>query len=77
MYLASPGRPNDIGLQLDKACYHCAQQVGIKGNVFTSVSSLSSIFLLLPRPSLSSSLLSLLSLFSFSLGDDTKMTHKG
>ena len=37
------------------------------------VSSLSFIFLFLPRPSLSSPLLSLLSLFSLSLGDDTKL----
>ena len=45
------------------------------GNVFI-VSSLSFLFLFLPCPSLSSFLLSLLSLFSLSLGDD-KMTHKG
>ena len=37
-----------------------------------SVSSLSFIFLFLPCPSLSYPLLSLLSLFSLSLGDDTK-----
>ena len=37
-----------------------------------SVSSLSFLFLFLPCPSLSSLLLSLLSLFSLSLGDDTK-----
>ena len=44
------------------------------GNVFiSSVSSLSFLFLFLPCPSLSSPpLLSLLSLFSLSLGDDTK-----
>ena len=37
-----------------------------------SVSSLSFLFLVLPCPTLSSLLLSLLSLFSLSLGDDTK-----
>ena len=37
-----------------------------------SVSSLAFIFLFLPHPSLSSLSLSLLSLFSLSLGDDTK-----
>ena len=37
----------------------------------SSVSSLSLILLYLPCPSLSSPLLSLLSLFSFCLGDDT------
>ena len=38
----------------------------------SSVSSLSFLFLFLPCPSLSSLLLSLLSIFSLSLGDDTK-----
>ena len=38
----------------------------------SSVSHLSFLFLFLPCPSLSSPLLSLLSLFSLSLGDDTK-----
>ena len=43
------------------------------GNVFiSSVSSLSFLFLFLPCPSLSSLLLSLLSLFPLSVGDDTK-----
>ena len=46
---------------------------GRGGNVFiSSISSLSFLFLYLPSPSLSSFLLSLLSLFSLSLGDDTK-----
>ena len=39
---------------------------------YSSVSSLSFLFLFLPCPFLSSPLLSLLSLFSLSLGDDTK-----
>ena len=44
---------------------------GRGGNVFiSSVSSLSFLFLFLPCPSLSSPLLSLLSLFSLSLGDE-------
>ena len=40
--------------------------------LFLLVSSLSFLFLFLPCPPLSSPLLSLLSLFSLSLGDDTK-----
>ena len=46
---------------------------GRGGNVFiSSLSSLSFLFLFLPCPSLSSPLLSLLYLFSLSLGDNTK-----
>ena len=46
---------------------------GRGGYVFiSSVSLLSFLFLFLPFPSLSSPLLSLLSLFYLSLGDDTK-----
>ena len=72
VYLRSPGRPTDIGLQLGKACYPCGGK-GERGNVFiSSVSSLSFLFHFLPCPSLSSPLFSLLSLFSLSLGDDTK-----
>ena len=72
VYLMSPGRPTDIGLQLGKACYPCSR-LGYRGNVFiSSVSSLSFLFLFLPCSSLSSLRLSLLSLFSLSLGDDTK-----
>ena len=49
------------------------QQVWVEGEcLISSVSSLSFIFLFLPCPSLSSSQLSLLSLFSLSLGDNTK-----
>ena len=44
--------------------------VSVERNVFISVSSLSFLFLFLPCPSLSSSLLSPLFLFSLSLGDD-------
>ena len=45
---------------------------GRGGSLFSSVSSLSFLFLFLPCPSLSSPPLSLLSVFSLSLGDDTK-----
>ena len=52
------------------------QQIRWRGNVFTSVSSLSLLFLFLPCPSLSSPLLSLLSLFSLSLGNDIKLPSR-
>ena len=72
VYLASSGRPTDIGLLLGKACCLCSRW-GLRGGVFiSSVSSLSFIFLFLPCPSLLSPLLPLLSLFSLSLGADTK-----
>ena len=74
VYLTSPGRPTDIGLQLGKACYPCMSK-GRRGMFYvfiSSVSSLSFLFLFLPCSSLSFPLLPLLSLFSFSLGDDTK-----
>ena len=45
---------------------------GEEGFFFSSVSSLPFLFLFLPCPSLLSLLLSLISLFSLSLGDDTK-----
>ena len=65
MYLTSAGRPADIGLQLGKACFPSS------GNGFiSSVSSLSFLFLFWPP--LSSPLLSLLSLSSLCLRDDTK-----
>ena len=72
MYLTSPGHPTDISLQLGKICYPCSR-LGWRGNVFiSSVSSLSFLFFYLACPPLSSSLLSLLSLSSLSLGDNTK-----
>ena len=73
LYLTAPGRPIDTGLQLGKACY--AILVAGKGRrgmflflLFLHFHSCSSFFPVL----LSSLLLSLLSLFSLSLGDDTK-----
>ena len=70
--ITSPGRPTDIGLQLGKTCYPC-KQVRVEGECFiSSVSSLSFLFPFLPCPSLPSPLLSILSLFSLFLGDDTK-----
>ena len=71
VYLASPGRPTDIGLQLGKAAVLIADK-GRGGCFISSVSSLSFLFLFLSCPSLSTPLLSLLSIFSISLGDDTK-----
>ena len=73
MYLASQGHPNEIGIQLGKACYPCR----LRWNVF--VSSNSSLSFFLPRPSFSSPLLSHLSLyylFSFSQGDNTEWPTK-
>ena len=70
MYLTPLGFPIDIGLQLGKACYPCTL-----GNVF--ISSLSFLFLFLPCPSLLPTLLSLLSLFSLFLGDNTKWSTRG
>ena len=73
MYLASPGRPTEIGLQLDKACFPCSITVRVEEECFySSVSLLSFIFLILPCLSLSSPLLSFLYLFPLSLGDNTK-----
>ena len=73
MYLASLERPSAICLQLGKACVLAAGKG--RGGMFLfllflhfhSFSSFS-----LPCPFLSSPLLSLLSLFSLSLGDHTK-----
>ena len=76
LYLTSPGRPTDIGLHLGKARCPCSRY-RYWGNAFiSSVSSLLFLFVLLPCSSLSSLLLSLLSLFSPSLGDDTKWPTK-
>ena len=76
VYLTSPGHSTEIGLRLGKACYSWLGYGGW-GDVFiSSVFSLSFIFLFLPCPSLSSPMLSLLSLFSFSLGDDTKWSTR-
>ena len=53
------------------------QQVRVEGNVFiSSVSSLPFLFRFLPYPSLSSPLLSLLSLFFLSLGDNSKWSTR-
>ena len=63
----------DVQLILAKSWARSAILVAGKGrggNIL--VSSLSFLFLFLPWPSLSSPLLFLLSLFSLSLGDDTK-----
>ena len=71
LYLASLGHPNDIGLQLGKACFLVAGK-GIGGIclflLFLHFHFCSSFF----PVSLSSPLLSLLSLISLSLGDDIK-----
>ena len=67
--LTSPGRPIDFGLQLGKACYPCSRECFYFFYFFTFI--LSYLFFL-PCPFLLSSLLFLLSLFSHSLGDDTK-----
>ena len=52
------------------------QQVWIEEECFYSVSSFSFIFLFLPCPFLLCHLLSILSIFSLSLGDDTKWPTK-
>ena len=64
VYLTSPGRPIDIGLQLGKLAILVASK---GGRGMFSVSSVLFLFLFLPCPSLSSLLLSLLSLFFLSL----------
>ena len=71
MHLASLGHPADIGLQFSNACCHL-QQVRVEEEGFISaVSSLSFIFL---SPLFLSFIASsiFLSLFSLSLGDNTK-----
>ena len=77
MYLTSPGRPTDIGLQLDKACYPCSRLEGEGGGgyffcFFTFIPvTISPLFL-----SFISSTNSSISLLLFS-GQRHKMTHKG
>ena len=71
MYLASPGRPT-VELILAYRPAVLAAGKGRGGMFLFLVSSLSFIFPFLLCPSLLSTLLSLLSLFSLSLGDDTK-----
>ena len=71
VYLTSPGRPTDIGLQLGKACYPCSRE-GLRGNVFISASLLLVLFSFFPVP-LFHLLYYLFYLSSpFFLGDDTK-----
>ena len=73
MYLASPGRPTDTGLQLGKAAILAAGKG--RGGMFLFLLFFFFTFIhvpLSPHPSLSSPLLSLLFLSSLSLGDDTK-----
>ena len=68
VYLTSPGRPTDIA-------YNWTKLVAGKdrGEMFLFLLFLHfHLFSFLSCPSLSSPLLSLLSLFSLSLGDDTK-----
>ena len=69
VYLTSLGRPTDIGLQLAMPAILVAGK-GWRGMFLflLFLHSMSFLFLFLPCPSLSS----LLSLFSLSLGDDTK-----
>ena len=68
VYLTSLGRPTDIDLQLSKACYPCRGKC--RGGCFYFFCFFTFILaLFLPCPSLS---FPLLSLFSLSLGDDTK-----
>ena len=72
VYLTSLGCPTDLACRWTRPGILVAGK-GRGGDVFiSSVSSLSFLFLFLPCPSLSSLLLFLLSLFSLSLGDDTK-----
>ena len=71
LYLTSLGIQLILAYSLARPAILVAGRV--EGRCFiSSVSSLPFLFLFLPCPSLSSPLLSLLSLFSLSLGDDTK-----
>ena len=69
MYLTSLGCPTEIGYSWARPAILSAGKG--RGGMVSSL-SLSFIFLFLPCLCLSSPLLSLLSLFSLSLGDDTK-----
>ena len=71
IYLTSPGHPADIGLSWARPAILVADK-GRGECIISSISSLLFLFLFLPCHSLSSPLLSLLSLFSLSLGDCTK-----
>ena len=71
MYLTSRGRPTDIGVQLGKTC-HLVAGKGRRGMFLFLLFLHFHSFSFLSCPSLSSPLLSLLSLFSLSPGDDTK-----
>ena len=83
MYLVSPGRPLDIGLQLGKACYPCIAGKG-RGVMFLFLLfffflfffSVSSIFLSPLSLSFISSTISSVSLLPFT-GSRHKMTHNG
>ena len=76
VYLMSPGRPTEIGYSWARPAI--LAEVRVEGNLFiSSVTSLSFIFLFLLCPSLTISFSSTISSISFSLGDNTKMTHKG
>ena len=50
LYLATPGQPTDIGLQLDKVCYHVAGKGRGGMFLFLMFSSLSFLFLFFPVP---------------------------
>ena len=74
LYLTSPGRPTDIGLQLGKACYPCSRW----GGCFYFFCFFT--FIPVPLSSLSLSFISSTISFIFFLpfsGRQHKMTHKG
>ena len=69
------GRPTDIGLQMGRAAILVAGKG--RGGMFLFICFFTSfLFLFLPCSSFSSLLLSLLSLFSLSLGDNTELTTR-
>ena len=75
VYLTSPGSPTDIGLQLGKVCFLAADKG--RGECFYFFRFFSCIHFPFSPVPLFHLLYFLLSLFSLSLGDDTKMTDKG